>query len=136
MAIATSASDLRSGVTQRLLSACARQVRIVRRYPLATALVLASFARVLWVGYRMHEMLHAVGYLTAVWVSVLAVDCVITDDRRQELPIRRAAWYESLVIVGSLLAGMRPWLAEIRPKTIPDSLQITLRSLWICSWIC
>lgn len=88
----------------RLRVACARQAGIVRRYPLAATLVLASFARVLWVGYRMHQMPHAVGYLAAVWVSTLALDFLVTDGG-EEFPIRQPVWHELPLIVGCTALG-------------------------------
>ena len=54
-----------------------QHLRIVRSYPVAMLVVLATFLLVLHFGRVEHRMTHWIGYLTAVWLGAFATDLTV-----------------------------------------------------------
>lgn len=90
----------------RLSPAIGTQSEAVRRNPITALLIIVSCAWVLYIGFILHQSLHASGYLFAIWLSALATDIVVAAPNPGiGFPIKWPVALESWVILACTLLG-------------------------------
>src|SRR5580693_5777028 len=114
---------------------CGQHLQIVRSYPAAVLAVLATVFLVLFSGYLEHNILHATGYLFAVWLGAFVTDIVVNLRPQAAIgfPIKRPAAKEVGVILTCTLLGTVPLvlLGSGRWNIIHGLFRLSLLPLWL-----
>lgn len=86
---------------QALAQSARQQLHIIRTYPAAIAIALASALCVLYCGHLTHRTAHAIAYLIAVWLCAFATDFVVNLHPSPAIgfPLHRSSAQESAVIL-------------------------------------
>lgn len=86
---------------QALAKSGRQHLHIIRSYPAAVTIALASALCVLYVGHFTHKTIHAVIYLFAVWLCAFTTDVVVNLHRSPAIgfPIHHSSAQESAVIL-------------------------------------
>ncbi|MBS1813545.1 MAG: CPBP family intramembrane metalloprotease [Acidobacteria bacterium] len=100
-----------------LIESIEQHGRTVKVYPVATLVLLAIAAQILYTGWIKHTLTHSVGYLLAVWCGLLLTDVVvkIAPAPAVGFPIKHPVMQESLIIIGSIVLGMVLLIVRFSP---------------------
>lgn len=92
---------------QALAKSARQHLHIIRTYPAAIAIALASALCVLYCGHLTHKTDHAIVYLVAVWLCAFATDVVVNLHPSPAIgfPIHRSSTQESGVILTCTALG-------------------------------
>ena len=92
---------------QALAKGARQHLHIIRNYPAAIAIALASALCVLYCGHLTHKTAHAILYLVAVWLCALATDVVVNLHPSPAIgfPIHYSSAQESAVILTCTALG-------------------------------
>jgi membrane protease YdiL (CAAX protease family) len=94
-------------IIQAIVKSFRQHLHIVRSYPLAMAIVLATVVEVFYFGHVQHRMFHAIGYIFGVWFCAFLTDVVVNIRPKPaiDFPIKKPVAREALVILGCTLLG-------------------------------
>ena len=92
---------------QALAKSARQHLHIIRTYPAAVAIALASALCVLYCGHLTHRTAHAIAYLIAVWLCAFATDVVVNLRPSPAIgfPIHYSSVQESGVILACTVLG-------------------------------
>jgi len=92
---------------QALAKSARQHLHVIRNYPAAIAIALASALCVLYCGHLAHKTAHAILYLVAVWLCALATDVVVNLHSSPAIgfPIHYSPAQESAVILACTALG-------------------------------
>ncbi len=106
---------------------------LIRRFPLAIALLLLICGTMLWHSFELHEILHGVGYLLAVWLCAFVIDLVVNAKPRQAIgfPIKRPVRSELRTILLCEIAATIYLVIHFSNagQTMPRNIRILLLPL-------
>ena len=80
----------------------------MRDYPLAFLLTILIFVIVIWNGYSVHQLAHALGYIFAVWFGAFVTDVVVGIHPKAAIgfPIKRPVKWELITILVCTTLGL------------------------------